>query len=202
MRTRRNKRWKLAAWMVAGLWAALVAAAEPTQNERGRQLWSRDFADGQLGMLAMNVAGGKSEVVEADGRKLAKVTLQFTPRVTRHQLQFFVDQGGVDRQRGDYFLATYDYRSGETGEPSLGAELFPLGVGNVGKGPAKSVWSQITKPDPQGWRTARVVFHAADPKWDGTLLQFRLLLFRDGVQPEQRFETFFRKVELRQLTAE
>ena len=63
MRTRRNKRWKLAAWMVAGLWAALVAAAEPTKIERGRQLWSREFADGQLGMLAMNVAGGKSEVI-------------------------------------------------------------------------------------------------------------------------------------------
>ena len=168
----------------------------------GTLLWSRDFADGQLGMYAMNAAGAKAEVVEADGRKLAKVTLAFTPRVNRHQLQFFADRGGIDRKQGDYFLATYDYRCGEAGEPGIGAELLPFGVGNVGKGTANVVWLQTTKPDPQGWRTTRAVFRLDAPDWDGHLLQFRLHLFRDGMQPEQRFETFFRRIELRQLTDE
>ena len=181
--------------------AAGGGAAEAADGP-GTLLWSRDFADGQLGMYPMNVAGAKAEVVESDGLKLAQVTLAFAPRVNRHQLQFFADKGGIDRKQGDYVLATYDYRCGEAGEPGIGAELFPFGVGNVGQGTAKAVWSQSTKPDSQGWRTARVVFHIVAPDWDGHLLQFRLLVFRDGMQPEQRFETFFRTIELRQLSAE
>jgi hypothetical protein len=183
---------------------AIVAGAGAAEaaDGPGSLLWSRDFADGQLGMYVMNVAGAKAEVVEADGRKLAQVTLAFAPRVNRHQLQFFADRGGIDRKLGDYFLATYDYRCGEAGEPGINAELFPFGVGNVGQGTAKAVWSQTTKTDAQGWRTARVVFHVDAPDWDGHLLQFRLLAFRDGMQPDQHFETFFRRVELRQLSAE
>lgn len=184
---------------VADLPTALAAEA-PARP--GTLLWSRDFADGQLGMYAMNVAGAKAEVVEAEGQKLAKVTLTFVPRVNRHQLQLFSDRRGVDRKQGDYFLVTYDYRCGDSGEPRIGAELLPFGAGNVGRGTAKAVWSQTTKPEAQGWRTARVLFHVNAPDWDGTLLQFRLLLFRDGLQPEQHFETFFRKIELRQLTPE
>jgi hypothetical protein len=65
---------------------------QQSEDKVGSLLWSREFAEGQLGMLAMNVVGGKAEVVEAKGRKLAKVTLAFPPRVNRHQLQFFVDQ--------------------------------------------------------------------------------------------------------------
>lgn len=185
--------------LVADLPTALAAEAPALP---GTLLWSRDFSDGQLGMYAMNVAGAKAEVVEAEGQKLAKVTLAFAPRVNRHQLQFFADRRGIDRKQGDHFLATYDYRCGESGKPGIGAELLPFGAGNVGQGTAKALWSQTTKPDAQGWRTARVVFHVDAPSWDGTLLQFRLLLFRDGMQPEQHFETFFRKIELRQLTPE
>jgi hypothetical protein len=185
--------------LLTGFGSALAAEAPALP---GTLLWSRDFADGQLGMYAMNVVGGTAEVVDVDGQKQAKVTLAFTPRVNRHQLQFFVDKGGIDPKRGAYYLATYDYRCGDTGEPSIAAELFPSGVGNVGKGTATPVWSQTTKPDAQGWRTARVVFHVSAPTWDGTLLQFRLLLFRDVLQPEEHFETFFRKIELRQLTPE
>jgi hypothetical protein len=183
---------------------AIVAGAGVAEaaDGPGTLLWSRDFADGQLGMYAMNVAGAKADVVEADGRKLAQVTLAFAPRVNRHQLQFFADKGRIDRKQGDSFLATYDYRCGEAGEPSIAVNLLPFGVGNVGQGTAKAVWSQTTKPDPQGWRTARVVFHVDAPDWDGHLLQFRLLVFRDGMQPEQRFETLFRTIELRQLSAE
>ncbi|MCY2991148.1 MAG: hypothetical protein NTY19_25210 [Planctomycetota bacterium] len=200
MKTRRNKRWKLAAWMVAWL-AAQGAAAEPTKIEDGRQLWSRDFADGQLGMHVVNVAGGKAEVVEVGGLRQAKVTLQFTPRVNRHQLQFFVDVSRVDPALGRYYLAEYGYRFGGTSDLQMAAELFPHWLGNQTKsGPAKVVWSQTTKPEPQGWRTTRVVFHASDTTWDGHLLQFRLLLFRDGMQQGESFETFFRNVELRQLT--
>ena len=144
---------------------AIVAGAGTAEaaDGPGTLLWSRDFADGQLGMYAMNVAGAKAEVVEADGAKQAKVTLQFTPRVARHQLQFFADKGGVDPKQGGNFIATYDYRCGDTGEPGIGAELFPFGVGNVGKGTAKVVWSQTTKPDPQGWRTTRAVFRLDAP---------------------------------------
>ncbi len=185
--------------LLAGLLSALAAEVPASP---GTLLWNRDFADGQLGMYAMNVAGGKAEVVDIAGQKQAKVTLAFAPRVNRHQLQFFADKGGIDPQRGAYYLATYDYRCGETGEPGIAADLYPFGVGNVGQGMAKAVWSQTTKPEAQGWRTTRVVFHVNAPTWDGTLLQFRLLLFRDGLQPEQHFETFFRKIELRQLTPE
>ena len=52
--------------------AAAAVAAEGAEGP-GTLLWSRDFADGQLGMYAMNVAGAKADVVEADGRKLAQV---------------------------------------------------------------------------------------------------------------------------------
>jgi hypothetical protein len=183
--------------LLASVAALCAAPALP-----GTVLWTRNFADGQLGMYAMNVAGGKAEVVDVDGVKQAKVTLQFTPRVNRHQLQFFADKAGIDPKRGAYFLATSDYRFATPTGPSLNAELFPFWAGNgLKSGPAKAIWSQTGKPDAQGWRTARVIFQCPDPAWDGTLLQFRLLLFRDGVQADEQFTTFFRKIELRQLTA-
>jgi deoxycytidine triphosphate deaminase len=50
--------------IAAGAWAAEAA------DGPGTLLWLRDFADGKLGMYVMNVAGAKTEVVEADGRKL------------------------------------------------------------------------------------------------------------------------------------
>jgi hypothetical protein len=168
----------------------------------GTQLWSRDFADGQLGMYAMNVAGGKAEVVDVDGQKQAKVTLQFTPRTGRHQLQFFADKGGINPKTGNYFLAVYDYRFGTNTGMQMNAEAFPFSAGNVLKsGPAKSIWSQTGKPDAKGWIQRKIIFQVPDDKWDGSLLQFRLLMFQDGMQTDDSSTIFFRQINMRQLTA-
>ena len=46
------------------------------------------------------------------------------------------------------------------------------------------------------------LFQFDNKEWDGYLLQFRLLLFRDNAVPDTTYEGFLRNLEIRQWSDE
>ena len=175
--------------------------ASANQEKPGTLLLSRDFTDGQIGMVIHNATpGAQAKVVDLDGRPAAKVTVPFALRVNRHQLQFFWDKVGVDPKLGAWFLVTVEHRDGSPHGLAIAPEMVPLWTGNEYKGHAKLVLGTTGNPDPQGWAQVQYLFQVDNNDWDGYLLQFRLLFFRDNAEADVTYEGFVRNMELRQLT--
>lgn len=184
--------------------APAVAPASPVQA--GTVLLKRDFADGQVNMVIHNITpGAKAEVVDLDGGKAVKVTVPYALRQNRLQLQFFLDKNGIDPKAGSYYLVTFELKDSTPNGLNINPQLLPYWTGNelkAGEGAAKGVLALKGKPDAQGWSKHQYLYNFNNDTWDGYLLQFRLLFFRDGAVQDAVHEGFLRKMEMLQLTEE
>ena len=221
MKLRFLTRWKAVACALAGALIIPVlqcSAADPAKPaatpakitvanpaDVGTSLLSRDFADGELGMMIQNQTAGANAVLEKlEGSSVVKVTVPLDMRANgnRTQLQLTDDMVSVNRDLGPYFLLSYQSTKPESAGLQMNTILFPLSAQNVvTMGQAKVVASQSSEPEDQGWTQSKVLFHVPEEgEWDGARLQLRILFFADN--PNEDMKAFLRHVEVRQLTKE
>jgi hypothetical protein len=206
MKLRFSTRWQAVACALAGAFIIPVLqsfAADPA--DVGTSLLSRDFADGELGMLIQNQTAGANAVVEKlEGSSVVKVTVPVDIRANgaRSQLQLTADMVTVKRDLGPYFLVSFQSTKPERAGLQIRPSLIPLSAENVlTMGEAKTVASKRSESEDEGWTRSKVLFHVSeDGEWDGARLQLRILFFADNAHEDM--EVFLRQVEVRQWTEE
>jgi len=167
----------------------------------GHLLIRKDFSDGQLGMHIHNTtSGADAAIVEVDRQRAVLVRVP-SSSVNRVQLQLFADAFGVQRNRGEFYLATLEHKDGVPNGLTLAAEVFPYWTENELKaGKAELVKSHHDMPDPQGWRKSYYLFRFANDSWDGYRLQLRLLFYRDNSPADVANEGLVRNISVIQMT--
>jgi hypothetical protein len=206
MKLRFSTRWQAVACALAGAFIIPVLqsfAADPA--DVGTSLLSRDFADGELGMLIQNQTAGANAVVEKlEGSSVVKVTVPVDIRANgaRSQLQLTADMVTVKRDLGPYFLVSFQSTKPERAGLQMNTNLLPLSAQiEATMGQAEAVASERGEPEDQGWTQSKILFHVPEEgEWDGARLQLRILFFADNAHEDM--EGFLRQVEVRQLTEE
>ena len=156
MKRRFFTRWQVMACALAGAFIIPVLqsfAADPA--DVGTSLLSRDFADGELGMIIQNQTAGANAVVEKlEGSSVVKVTVPVDIRANgaRSQLQLTADMVTVKRDLGPYFLVSFQSTKPERAGLQIRPSLIPLSAQNVPTmGEAKTVASKRSESEDEGW---------------------------------------------------
>ena len=198
----------LTIYIAVALICAAAFAAEDTPDKEsapiGLLLQKRDFADGQINMMVQNITpGAKGVVVDVDGKRALQIIVPFALRQNRMQIQFFLDRNSISLNNGPYYMVSFLYRDGVPNGLNINPELLPYWTGNELKGGvAKQICKVTDEPDAEGWCRMQYLFQFDNKEWDGYLLQFRLLLFRDNAVPDTTYEGFLRNLEIRQWSDE
>ncbi len=206
MKLRFSTRWQAVACALAGaLIIPVLQSSAEDPADVGTSLLSRDFADGELGMMIQNQTAGANAVLEKlEGRSVVKVTVPVDIRANgaRCQLQLTDDMVTVKRDLGPYFLVSFQSTKPESAGLQMHTMLFPLSAQNVATmGQPKVVAFQSSELEDQGWTQSKILFHVPEEgEWDGARLQLRILFFANHAHEDM--EGFLRQVEVRQLTEE